>query len=483
MAFDGFQDFLTALERAGELRHIRCEVDPHLEITEIADRVMKSPNGGPALVFDHPRNCSVPVAINTLGSRKRISMALGVNDIEEIASEIDDLLKPEVPAGLVDKIKMLPKLSRLSAMPPKTVSNGICQEVVRTGDEVDLNELPVLHCWPQDGGPTITLPLVFTFDPATGKRNVGMYRLQVLSRNTTGMHWQLHHGGAEHYRQSEELNRRIEVAVALGGDPAVIYAATAPLPPNLDEMLFAGFLRRKPVSLVPCKTVSLQVPADAEYVLEGYVNPHERCTEGPFGDHTGYYSLADQYPIFHVTALTHRRNPVYPTTIVGIPPMEDGWIGKATERIFLPLIRLSLPEVVDINLPVQGIFHNLALISIRKRYAGQAFKVMNAVWSLGQMMLTKIVCVFDEDVNVQNMDEVIWRLGNNIDPERDTLIVKGPIDVLDHSARMVGFGSKIGFDATRKLPSEGFVREWPDVIRMSPEVKARVDAMWNELGL
>ncbi len=483
MAYESFQEFLRRLERDNELRHISVPVDPFLEITEVADRVMKSPDGGKALLFDHPTGYDIPVAINTFGSRKRISMALGVEDIEDIACEIEELVKPDVPTGFMDKLRMLPKLGRLASANPKSVPSGICQEVVRTGSDVDLNTLPVLHCWPQDGGRFITLPLVFTFDPSTGKRNVGMYRIQIFDRNTTGMHWQLHKVGAEHHRQSEEAGQRIQVAVALGGDPALTYAATAPLPPGIDEMLFAGFLRHKPVEMVKCRTVDIEVPANAEIVLEGYVDPHERRPEGPFGDHTGYYTLVEPYPVFHATALTHRRNPVYPATIVGPPPMEDGWLGKATERIFLPLIKVMVPEIVDLNLPVEGCFHNLAFVSIRKRYPGHAFKVMNAMWGLGQMMFTKIIFVFDTDVDVQNIGECIWRLSNNIDPERDMLVTRGPIDVLDHSSRALGFGSKIGFDCTRKLAAEGFRREWPDVIRMSPEVKQRVDALWPKLGI
>ncbi len=483
MPYDSFQDFLRRLERENELLHVAEPVSPVLEITEIADRVMKSPCGGKALVFDHPTGHDIPVAINSFGSRKRMSMALGVEDFEDIACEIEDLIKPEVPAGFVDKLKMLPKLGRLASASPKTVASGICQEVVLTDDEVDLTKLPVLHCWPQDGGPFITLPLVFTFDPVTGKRNVGMYRIQIFGRNTAGMHWQLHKAGAEHHRRSEEAGARIQVAVALGGDPAVTYSATAPLPPGIDEMMFAGFLRHKPVEMVKCKTNDILVPAGAEIVLEGYVDPFERRPEGPFGDHTGFYTLAEPYPVFHVTAMTHRRKPVYPATIVGRPPMEDAWLGKATERIFLPLIRMMVPEIVDLNLPVEACFHNLAFVSIRKRYPGHAFKVMNALWGLGQLMFTKMIFVFDADSNVQDLQECIWRLSNNIDPERDMLVTRGPIDVLDHSSRAMGFGSKIGFDCTKKIPAEGFTREWPDIIEMSQEVKAKIDALWPRLGL
>ena len=485
MAYTDFQDFLSHLERIGELKRISTPVDPYLEITEISDRVMKMPDGGPALLFEHPKGSNIPLAINVFGSRKRMSLALGVPDLEDIACEIEGLLKPDIPSGLFNAAKeLLPKLGILAKMPPKhDKGSGRCQEVVMTGGEVDLDRLPILHCWPQDGGRYITLPLVFTNDPYTGKRNVGMYRVQIYDKRTTGMHWQMHKGAAEFARQYEEKKQKIDVAIVLGGDPALTYAATAPLPPGIDEMLFAGFLRKKPVHLVRAKTVDIEVPEDAEIVIEGQIDPLERRMEGPFGDHTGYYSLADMYPVLHVTAITHRRNPVYPCTIVGQPPMEDGWLGKATERLFLPLLKLTVPEVVDMSLPVEGIFHNIALVSIRKRYPGQAFKVMHALWGLGQAMFTKMIFIFDADVDVHNVKECLWRLGNNIDPERDMCVVRGPIDVLDHSSRALGFGSKVGFDCTKKLPAEGFTREWPDVIEMSPEIKARIDGLWSTLGL
>ena len=486
MAYADFQDFLARLEREGELKRIKTPVDPYLEITEVSDRVMKMPGGGPALLFEHPTGKTIPLAINAFGSRKRMSMALGVPDIEDIACEIEDLLKPDVPGGglLNAARELLPKLAVLSKVPPRhDRGSGRCQDVVLTGNDIDLDKFPILHCWPQDGGRYITLPLVFTNDPNTGKRNIGMYRVQVYDKRTTGMHWQMHKVGAEHARIRAERKQKIDVAIVLGGDPAITYAATAPLPPGIDELLFAGFLRKKPVHLVKAKTVDLEVPEDAEIVIEGQIDPAEQRMEGPFGDHTGYYSLADNYPVVHVTAITHRKSPIYPCTIVGRPPMEDGWLGKATERLFLPLLRLTLPEVVDMALPVEGIFHNIALVSIKKRYPGHAFKVMHALWGLGQAMFTKMIWVFDHDVNVQDTQECLWRLGNNIDPERDMQLARGPIDVLDHSSRSLGFGSKIGFDCTRKLPAEGFHREWPDVIEMSPEVKRKIDAMWNELGI
>lgn len=492
MAYHDFQEFLARLEKERELKIIQHPLDPYLEITEVADRMMKS--GGPALLIEKPRGFDIPVAINTMGSRKRMSLALGVEDYEQIAQEIESLLKPEFPEvqpGLLGKLKalpeVLPQLGKLMAiarnLPPTLVKEGICQEVVKTGDQVDLFEFPHLHCWPQDGGRYLTLPLIFTHDPKTGRRNVGLYRIQVLDRCTAAMHWQMHKVGAEHFRVAEEQSQPIQVAVALGDDPALTFSALAPLPPAIDELLFAGFLRQQPVELVPAKTVDVRVPANAEIVIEGYLNPGERCLEGPFGDHTGYYSLADYYPVLHVTAITHRQQPVYPATIVGKPPMEDGWMGKAVERIFLPFIRLTLPEIVDLNLPVEGVFHNLCLVSIKKRYPGHAFKVMHALWGLGQLMFSKFIIVFDEEVNVQDLKEVIWRLGANVDPARDVCIVKGPVDVLDHTSPYLGFGGKMGIDATRKWPGEGFTREWPDVIEMTPEVKRKIDEIWDELGL
>jgi len=485
MAYHGFQDFLKALERAGELKRIRTPIDPVLEIAEIADRVVKA--GGPALLFENPKGARVPVAINTFATRKRMSMAFGVDDLEEIACEIEKLVKlpGNMPAGLMGKAALLPGLAHIGRnTAPKITSGGApCQEVVKLGPDASLDELPILKCWPDDGGRFITLPLVFTKDAKTGKRNVGMYRMQVYDARTTGMHWQRHKVGNRHHAEYEAQGRDIPVAVALGGDPVLTYAATAPLPDDIDEMALAGFIRKKPIELVRCKTVDIEVPADAEFVLEGVVPPGERRMEGPFGDHTGFYTLEDEYPVFRITAITHRRSPVYPTTIVGRPPMEDGWLGKATERLFLPLVRLFVPEVLDYNLPVEACFHNLCIVKIRKRYPGHAQKVMHALWGLGQMMFTKVIIVVDEWIDVHNLSEVLWVATNNIDPERDVTFVKGPIDVLDHASRAPGFGSKMGIDATKKLPEEGFTRNWPPVIAMSPDVKARVDALWNELGL
>ena len=478
--YKDLQEFVQNLDKLRQLKRIHAPVSPNLEITEVADRVMKA--GGPALLFEKPAGYDIPVLINAMGSKERMAMALGVKDVQEIADEITDLLKMEIPSSTMGKLFMLPKFGRLAACAPKTVKSAVCQEVVKK-DDASLDELPILHCWPGDGGRFITLPMVFSKDPHTGMRNVGMYRMHVYDERTTGMHWHPNKVGARHYAEYERLGRRMELAVALGGDPALTYAATAPLPEDFDEMLFAGFIRKRAVEMARCKTVDLEVPADAEIVVEGYVDPGERRMEGPFGDHTGYYSLPSEFPVFHVTAITRRKSPIYPATIVGRPPMEDCFMAKATERIFLPLIKLQLPEIVDMNLPMEGVFHNMALISIKKRYPGHARKVMHAFWGLGQIALTKILIVFDEEVNVQDMSEVLWRLGNNIDPQRDIEFVTGPVDILDHASRLPGLGSKMGIDATKKLSGEGFDREWPDEIRMSPEVKKKIDELWGKLGL
>jgi 4-hydroxy-3-polyprenylbenzoate decarboxylase len=479
MAFDGIQDYAAALEKRGELRTISAEVDPELEIAEIADRVLRA--GGPALRFERPKGHHYPVLINLFGNLERTAFAFGVSDLDEIGQRIAEVLRTQPPTSLLAAIRALPRLAEMASWAPRRVGHAPCQEVVES--RPSLLDLPALKCWPGDGGRFLTLPMVITRHPKTGQRNVGMYRMQIFDEQTAGLHWHPHKVGAEHYRQHEAAGERMPVAVALGSDPAVIYAATAPLPEEFDELLFAGFLRRKSVETVRCRTVDLEVPADAEFVLEGYANPGERRREGPFGDHTGYYSLADDFPVFHLTCMTRRTEPVYPATIVGRPPKEDCFLGKATERIFLPLIRLQLPEIVDINLPVEGIFHNLALVRIRKRYPGHAYKVMHALWGMGQLMLTKIIVVVDEEVDVQDLSQVIWRVGSSIDPERDICFVRGPVDILDHAARLPGFGSKMGIDATRKWPGEGFARPWPEAIEMSPEVKARVDALWPELGL
>lgn len=408
-------------------------------------------------------------------------LALGGQDFDVLAADIESILQPDLPNTVWDKLRLVPRLVELSSYFPKIVKNGPCQEMVINSPS--LNQLPILKCWPGDGGRFITLPLVVTKDPENGRRNLGMYRMQVYDDRTTGMHWHLHHDGAENYRKHQKLGKPMEVAVVLGGDPATIYSATAPLPKDIDEMLFAGFLRKEPVEMVRCKTVDLEVPAHAEIILEGYVDLQETRLEGPFGDHTGYYSLADHYPVFHLQCMTTRKNPLYPTTIVGKPPMEDCYMAKATERIFLPLLRLQMPEVVDMNMPLEGVFHNCVILSIRKKYPGQAKKVMAAVWGLGQMMFTKFIIVVDEAVNVQNMSEVLWKVFNNVDPKRDIMIVDGPLDALDHSSPWPHFGAKAGIDATKKWPAEGHQREWPEDILMDSAIQHLVDRRWNEYGL
>jgi 4-hydroxy-3-polyprenylbenzoate decarboxylase len=482
MAYADLGEFIRKLEKERELKRISVEVDPVLEIAEFADRAVKQ--GGPALLFERPKGYRIPVLINSYASFRRMELALEVDSVEEIARRISEYLEMRMPEGLMGKLKMLPKLAEMGSFFPKVVSKGACQEVIRH-DGFSLLDYPVLQCWPEDGGRFITLPMVFSRNPDTGKRNCGVYRMQVFDARTAGMHWQTHKQGAEHYRRMQALGSaaRMDVAVAVGSDPATMYSGILPLPPDLDEMMIAGFLRSSPVEMVKCQTSDLEVPANAEIVLEGYVQLGELRTEGPFGDHTGFYSLADEYPVFHVTCITQRKDPVYATTIVGPPPMEDYYMGKAVERIFLPLMRLQLPEIRDISMPAEGIFHNLMLVSMRKSYPGHARKVMSAIWGLGQAMFTKCIVVVDEDVDVQNVREVVWKALNNIDPERDIQFTMGPIDSLDHSSRLPNFGSKMGIDATRKWPGEGFTRPWPGVIRMSAEVKQRVDELWKKAGL
>lgn len=517
MAYRDFQHFLDVLKAQGELKTIREPVSPYLEITEISDRVMKA--FGPALLFENvvgpphrmgtpnPRSAVMnqpsidpqsrptgsqkydyPVAINTMGTRKRMSLALSCDDFEEHADRIRKLLQApgNVPKTLGEKLKFAMEMGKeVKSVGPKDAASGLCQEVVMQGDEIDLTKFPILTCWPEDGGPYVTLPLVFTHDPNTGKRNVGMYRVMLYDKNTCGMHWQMHKTGMRQMEDAGTAGRKkFEVAVVLGGDPAYTFSAISPLPPGIDEMLFAGFLRRENVRTVRCKTVDVHVPADAEIVIEGYVDPSERRLEGPFGDHTGYYSLAEDFPVLHVTCVTMRQKPVWPATIVGIPPMEDGWMGKAVERIFMPMIQLTVPEIVDMNLPVDSCFHNIAFVSIKKKYPGHAYKVMNAIWGLGGLAFTKMIFVFDEDCNVQDLGEVLFRLGANCDPGRDTLHSRGPLDQLDHAAAQEGFGGKIGFDCTHKWPGEnGFQRDYPKLIRMSDDVKQKVDSIWSKLGL
>jgi 4-hydroxy-3-polyprenylbenzoate decarboxylase len=544
LAYDDLRDWIAALDRAGELRKIRTEVDPILEITEITDRVSKMPvknnggrassPGGPALLFQNVKgHPGAQVLINQFGSARRMDLALEVETLDEVADRIRQFMDVKSPQGFLDKVKMLPMLAEMGKFFPKTVSSGPCKEVIRR-DNFSLDEFPILQCWPKDAGRFITLPCVVTRDPKTGKRNVGMYRMQVYDGGTTGMHWQRQKVGAEHYRErmraaadedradkgrvgtgaparpagqspaataraavdimarssggslipeGDRPTGKMEVAVAIGTDPAITFSAIVPAPPDVEEYLIAGFLRQKPVELVKCETVDLEVPATSEIILEGHVNLDELRTEGPFADHTGFYSLEDLYPVFHLSCITHRKNPIYSTTIVGKPPMEDGWMGKAVERIFLPLMRLTIPEIVDINLPVEGVFHNLMIVSIRKSYPGQARKVMNAVWSLGQAMFTKCILVVDEDVNVQDIGEVTLKVLNHIDPERDIQFMLGPVDSLDHASRLPNYGSKMGIDATRKWASEGFTRPWPDEILMDEKTKAIVDKKWKDLGI
>jgi 4-hydroxy-3-polyprenylbenzoate decarboxylase len=524
---DNLRDWIKLLDKAGELRRIREEVSPDLEIAEITDRVSKSaagPNaktalGGPALLFEnikgHP---GARVLINQFGSDRRMKLALGLDpdqgSLDEIANRIRALLEIKSPEGLLEKLKMLPQLAAIGNVFPKTISakDAPCKEVILR-DNFSLDQFPILQCWPLDGGRFITLPCVITRDPRTGKRNMGMYRMQIYDGQTTGMHWQRQKNAAEHLRDRlrattldaaarvqamaetagattnivltnpDLANNRLEVAVAIGTDPATTFAAIVPAPPEVEEFLIAGFLREEPLELVKCETVDLEVPAHAEIILEGYVALDELRPEGPFGDHTGFYTPAEDYPVFHLTCITHRRDPIYSATIVGKPPQEDAWMGKAVERIFLPLFRLTLPEIVDINLPIEAVFHNLMIVSIRKSYAGHARKVMNGIWAMGQAMFTKCIIVVDEDCDVQNLTEVTLRVANNIDPERDIQFTLGPIDSLDHSSRLPNYGSKMGIDATRKWAAEGFTRPWPKEIVMDTVTKSRIDALWKKLGL
>jgi 4-hydroxy-3-polyprenylbenzoate decarboxylase len=505
LAYDDLRAWIATLDRAGELKKISAEVDPILEITEIADRVSKS--HGPALLFQnikgHP---GAQVLINQFGSARRMNLALEVNSLDEIANRIRQFMDVKSPQGFLDKVKMLPMLAEMGKFFPKTVPTGPCKEVIRR-DNFSLNDFPILKCWPKDAGRFITLPCVVTRDPNTGKRNVGVYRMQIYDERTAALHWQRQKVAAEHFRErmraaagsgavdvmarssggsvlieGDRPSGKMEVAVAIGTDPAITFSAIVPAPPDVEEYLIAGFLRQKPVELVKCETVDLEVPATSEIVLEGHVHLDELRTEGPFGDHTGFYSLEDLYPVFHLSCITHREDPICSTTIVGKPPMEDAWMGKAVERIFLPLMKLTIPEIVDINLPIEGVFHNLMIVSIKKSYPGQARKVMNAVWSLGQAMFTKCVVVVDQDVDVQDIADVTLKVLNHIDPERDIQFTLGPIDSLDHASRLPNYGSKMGIDATRKWSSEGFNRPWPDEILMDEKTKALVDKKWKELG-
>ena len=490
MTLASLPDFVTAIEQIGELVRIHQPVRTHLEIAEIADRAMKLPGGGPALLFQRPvlpdgRESSIPVAINLFGSHRRMRLALGVAAVDEIADRISELLNLKVPDGLLGKLSLLPKLAEMAKFPPRTRSGRPpCQAVVLQGDDIDLDTIPFLQTWPQDGGRYITLPLVITRDPGSGTRNVGMYRVQVQGKRELAMHWQRHKTGAAHWREMAQRGETMPVVIALGGDPVSVYSGSAPLPPGIDEFLLAGFIRKRPVDLARAVTCDLEVPAEAEIVIEGYIDPCEPLVmEGPFGDHTGFYSLADEYPRVHVTAVTMKQQPLYAATLVGRPPMEDFYLGNATERIFLPLLKLTVPEIVDYHMPPAGIFHNLVFVSINKQYPGQAYKVMHALWGQGLMSLSKVLIIVDHDVNVQDADEVWWVALNNIDPKRDTEFARGPVDVLDHASAAFTFGSKMGIDATRKWPEEGFTREWPEKIVMDEATKARIDALWPSLNI
>lgn len=542
MPFDDLRQWIAALDRAGELKRIQTEADPILEIAEITDRVSKSRDakgkpGGPALLFQNLKgHARSQFLINQFGSDARMKLALGVTSFDEVADRIRAFMDVKSPQGFLDKIKMLPLLAEAGKFFPQTVSTGPCKEVIQR-DNFSLLDFPILQCWPKDGGRFITLPCVVTRDPKSGKRNLGMYRMQVYDERTTGMHWQRQKTAAEHAREhmrmaAEESSRtdhvgtgafaslpraesrgparaesaraavdimarssggsvlaagarpsgKMEVAVAIGTDPAVTFCAIVPAPPDIEEYVIAGFLRGAPVDLVKCETVDLEVPASSEIVLEGHINLDELRSEGPFGDHTGFYSLEDLYPVFHLTCVTHRKDPIYAATIVGKPPQEDAYMGKAVERIFLPLMKLTIPELVDINLPIEGIFHNLMIVSIKKSYPGQARKVMNAIWSLGQAMFTKCIVVVDEDVDVQDLADVTLKVFNHIDPERDIQFTLGPVDSLDHASRLPDYGSKMGIDATRKWASEGFTRPWPEEIVMDAKTKALVDSKWKALA-
>ncbi|SHJ27340.1 4-hydroxy-3-polyprenylbenzoate decarboxylase [Geosporobacter subterraneus DSM 17957] len=481
MAYKDLQDFIRQLDEKGLLKRIKIEVDSELEITEIADRISKQ--YGPALLFENVKGSPYPVLINAMGTYERMSMALGVEKLDDIGNDIEEFIDMSNYLGIMKKVKSLPKLARMATVfPIKLPTKGSCQEIIE--NEPDLTKLPILKCWPGDAGRFITLPLVITKDPETDIQNMGMYRLQVFDKNTTGMHWHLHKDGREIYEKYKALGGRMPVSVALGCDPAITYSATAPLPKMIDEMMFAGFLRKSPVKLVKSITNDLYVPADAEFIIEGYVDVNEDLRlEGPFGDHTGYYSLADYYPAFHVTCITHKKNPVYPTTIVGKPPMEDCYMGKATERIFLPLLKMQHPEIVDINFPLEGVFHNCVIVSIKKRYPGHAKKIMNSLWGIGQMMYTKMIIVVDENINPADLSTVAWKVFNNIDAKRDVVISEGPLDALDHASNLPHYGHRMGIDATKKWTSEGHTREWPEDIEMTEDIKELVSKRWAEYGI
>lgn len=498
MPFPDMQSFVAALEQAGQLKRIKTEVDPILEITEIADRVSKSKaagdkpppptdpvhghRGGHGLLFENVTGSDMRVGINLFGSYERMRIALGCESFEQLADRVQQLVKPEIPTTLMAKMKKLPDLVKLAGFGPKVVKRGMCQEVVKT-DDANLFDLPVIQCWPDDGGRYITFAGIYTKDPENDERNVGMYRVQLFEPKMTAMHWHMHHDGARHYRKYKARGEKMPLAIVLGGESVLPYAATCPLPPDVSELLFAGFLNNGGIELVPCKTIPIEVPANAEIVIEGCVDIDRTIIEGPFGDHTGFYSAAGPYPTFHVSAITHRKDPIYPTTIVGLPPQEDYYLGKVTERIFLPLLKILIPDIVDYSLPMWGAFHNCIFIKIKKYYPYQARKVISSVWGAGQMMFTKMVVVLDEDINVHDEQEVMFHLCANVDWRRDTVIADGPVDILDHASPFEGAGSKIGIDATRKIAGEGEVREYPPIIEMSEVIKAKVTERWGEYGL
>ncbi len=480
MAYKDLREFIGVLEQRGLLHRVKVEVDPELEIAEITDRMCKAPKGGKALFFEKVKGSDIPVVTNLFGSFERMCLSLEVENLDDIGRRIEKLLNQTPPKTFKEKIKTAFDLLEISKYLPKRVKNAPCQEVVN--HDPNLDKLPILKTWPLDGGRFITFPMVFTRDPDTGKQNCGMYRMHVYDKKTTGMHWHIHKDGATHYRKYKELAKRMPVAVAIGSDPAVIYSSTAPLPYGVDEMVFAGFLRRSPVEMVKCVTSDIEVPANAEFVLEGYVDPEELRDEGPFGDHTGFYSPIDKFPVFHITCVTHRKNPLYPATVVGKPPMEDCYMGKATERIFLPLLRMQFPEIRDMNLPMEGVFHNAAIISIKKQYPGHGKKIIHGLWGMGQMSFSKLIIVVDEDVDVQNLSTTAWKVLNNVDWRRDVIISEGPVDELDHSASMPRFGGKMGIDATRKTREEGMFRDWPEEITQSREIIELVNKRWHEYG-
>jgi 4-hydroxy-3-polyprenylbenzoate decarboxylase len=516
MGTETFSDFVDLLDRSGELVRVKTRVSLILEIAAISDRLCKTPAphshneldkspagnlGGKALLFENVEGSDIPVAINTFGSYWRVNQALGTANLSALADRVQQLVKPEIPTTLMEKMKRLPDLMKMASFPPKSVRTGICQQVVLEGDKADLTKLPIIQCWPLDGnldsgqvfdksavvtergtGRYITLGGIFTKHPDTGDRNIGMYRVQMFGPRKCAMHWHMHHDGARHFRRYQERGEKMPLAIVLGGESVLPYAATAPLPPGVEELLFAGFLNGHGIDLVRCRTIDMEVPANAEIVIEGYVDPHEKLMEGPFGDHTGFYSLADWYPAFHVTAITSRKNPIYPTTIVGKPPMEDYFLGKATERIFLPLLQMIVPDIVDYSLPISGVFHNCAFIKIRKEYPYQGRRVMHAIWGAGQMSFTKFIIVVDEHVNVHDEQDVLFHLFSNCDPARDTEIVHGPVDILDHASPDLGAGSKIGFDATVKLPAEGKVRTWPQELSFDAATQALISRRWTEYG-